>query len=71
MKNLDLFKLNKRQMNMVHGGKNGKKKYKCHLSAVEYGGGTKDIIVKAKSALEAEDIAQKEGDIYYVFCQEA
>ena len=68
MVNLNSFKLSKQQMNMVHGGK---KSYNCHLSAVEYGGGTKDIVVEADSTLDAEDIAQKEGDIYYVFRQEA
>ena len=54
-------------MNNVHGGK--KAVYKCHLSAVEYGLGTMDINVRANSELEAEEIAQKKGDEYYVFCQ--
>ena len=67
MVNLDSFKLSKDQMNNVHGGK--KAVYKCHLSAVEYGLGTMDINVRANSELEAEEIAQKKGDEYYVFCQ--
>lgn len=65
-KDLEMFKMNKVQMNNINGGR----VYDCHVSGVEYGKSAFDVKIEANSALEAEGKANKTyGDYYYVFCR--
>lgn len=64
--NLEKYKLGKNQLNQITGGKQA---FQCHISAVEYGGGSFDAQIFANSWLEAEEIAQEHyGNMYYVSC---
>ena len=65
MKNLDLFRLTKSQMNVVCGGQ----VYDCHVSDVDVGGSISlDIEVESSSEEKAEKSLRNKYPRCYVSC---